>query len=406
MEGWKSLDADSGDYSGHRLLADTYSAFPRHEPARVSELLQAQLLQPVNVTPVPPSLAETDLFILERSGPSEPAFSEFNPLFNRNRIALLANGAIGGEHTRGDEATISGVWNRLSFSVGQFHYVTNGFRDNNQQDRKLYNAFVQAQVSRSTSVQAEARAERVVTGDLIVNFDPTDFSADQVNRVEGTTERLGLRHVFSPKSMIIASLYFRNRDTTSTQISADETTDDRTQVRGWTGEARHFYRSRRFALTSGGGHFGSDRHTQTIVDIRDPEDPFYFSRMTMDEPEQTNLYTYSFLELSRNMTLTVGASGDFYRQRLLAQNQFNPKFGFAWRPTSTTTVRMAAFQTLNRPVVSSRTTEPTQMAGFNLEPTQVAGFNQLFADGDGVKARRYGVAVDHKFNRRFFAGGE
>ena len=53
VEGWKSVDADPGDYSGHRLLADIYSALPRHEVARVSELLQSQLLQPINITPVP-----------------------------------------------------------------------------------------------------------------------------------------------------------------------------------------------------------------------------------------------------------------------------------------------------------------------------------------------------------------
>ena len=48
---------DPGDYSGHRFLADTYSALPRYDVARVSELLQAQLLQPINITPVQPQLA-------------------------------------------------------------------------------------------------------------------------------------------------------------------------------------------------------------------------------------------------------------------------------------------------------------------------------------------------------------
>src|SRR5262249_36241967 len=45
VEGWKSLNIDPNNYSAHRFLADSYAALPRHEIARVSELLQSQLLQ-------------------------------------------------------------------------------------------------------------------------------------------------------------------------------------------------------------------------------------------------------------------------------------------------------------------------------------------------------------------------
>ena len=44
VEGWKSLSQDPTDYTAHRLLSDSYSVLPRHEIARVSELLQSQLL--------------------------------------------------------------------------------------------------------------------------------------------------------------------------------------------------------------------------------------------------------------------------------------------------------------------------------------------------------------------------
>ncbi len=86
---------DPGDYSGHRFLADTYSALPRYDLARVSELLQAQLLQPINITPVQPQLGEANLFILTGAGPSEAAFREFNTLFNRNRVTLQASASRG-----------------------------------------------------------------------------------------------------------------------------------------------------------------------------------------------------------------------------------------------------------------------------------------------------------------------
>ena len=84
-------------------------SLPRHEIARVSELLQSQLLQPINVNPVQPSLAQNNLAILEGAGPSSPSFNEFNPLFLRNRIALQASGVAGSQDTFGEEVVLSGL---------------------------------------------------------------------------------------------------------------------------------------------------------------------------------------------------------------------------------------------------------------------------------------------------------
>ena len=402
VTGWQSVDADSSDYSGHRLLSDIYSALPRHEIARVSELLQSQLLQPLNISPVPPSLAETDLFVLERAGPSEPAFNEFNPLFNRNRLALLATGTLGSESILGDEVAVSGVWNRLSFSLGQYHYDADGFRENNQQDRDLFNAFAQFELSRSTSAQVEFRTEDIDAGDLVVNFDPTDFTPIQANHVDGHTVRFGLRHVFSADSRTIVSVYSRNRDEafSETEIGDGFVTnvDASTETRSWTAEARHFLRLGRVNLTAGAGYFGANRHRQSTIVIPDPDPEltFTFSEESRDKPEQTNLYGYATTNLPGHASLTLGASGDFYRRSLLEINQFNPKFGLTWSPLPSTVVRVAAFRTLNRALVSGQT----------IEPTEVAGFNQLFADREGDDARRYGVAVDHTFTGALFAGAE
>jgi hypothetical protein len=46
VEGHNAVNADPTNHSAHRFLADSYSVLPRHEIARVSELLQSQLLQP------------------------------------------------------------------------------------------------------------------------------------------------------------------------------------------------------------------------------------------------------------------------------------------------------------------------------------------------------------------------
>ena len=88
VEGWNSVNTDPTNYSAHRLLADSYSALPRHEIARVSELLQSQLLQPINITPIQPRLAESNLFLISSQGPATLSFNEFNPLFQPRSGAL------------------------------------------------------------------------------------------------------------------------------------------------------------------------------------------------------------------------------------------------------------------------------------------------------------------------------
>ena len=87
VEGWKSVNTYPTNFSAHGLLADSYAVLPRHEIARVSELLQSQLLQPINITPIQPRLAESNLFLISAQGPGTVSFNEFNPLFTRNGVA-------------------------------------------------------------------------------------------------------------------------------------------------------------------------------------------------------------------------------------------------------------------------------------------------------------------------------
>ena len=99
VEGWKSVNTDPTNFSAHRFLADSYAILPRHEIARVSELLQSQLLQPINITPIQPRLAESNLFLISAGGPGALSFNEFNPIFNRDRLALR-RAALPGNITR------------------------------------------------------------------------------------------------------------------------------------------------------------------------------------------------------------------------------------------------------------------------------------------------------------------
>ena len=63
--------------------------------SRVSELLQAQLLQPLNSNPVQPRLGESAPAVLSGAGPVDPAFNEFSQLFIRDRLQFLGAGISG-----------------------------------------------------------------------------------------------------------------------------------------------------------------------------------------------------------------------------------------------------------------------------------------------------------------------
>jgi Tfp pilus assembly protein PilF len=396
VEGWKSVNCDPADFSGHRFLADSYSALPRHEIARVSELLQSQLLQPINITPIQPHLAESNLFILDGAGPGDLSFNEFNPLFNRNRLTLQLGGITGGQNTFGDEVVFSGVQGKASFSVGQFHYETDGFRENNDQRQNIYDAFVQYSLSYKTSIQAEFRARAFNHGDLLVKFgnpfDRRNFLEDLREDDDIRSTRFGFHHTFSPHSDLIGSVIYLTRDFNSVVGGAStERDEDAYQV-----EVQHIYRSERFSIMSGLGHSDQDIEAVNISGGMSFKDK--------TKPEHSNLYGYLNINYPKQVTWTIGGSADFFEgevfpglfDKIEKQNQFNPKFGLTWNPLPGTTLRAAVFKTLKRTIITDQT----------IEPTQVAGFNQFFDDGDATDAWCYGVAVDQKVSSKLYTGAE
>jgi hypothetical protein len=60
-------------------------------------------------------------FVLAGTGPSTASLNEFNPLFERNRLSVRASALAGGNGTYGNELVVSGLWDRLAVSLGQFH---------------------------------------------------------------------------------------------------------------------------------------------------------------------------------------------------------------------------------------------------------------------------------------------
>jgi outer membrane receptor protein involved in Fe transport len=148
------------------------------------------------------------------------------------------------------------------------------------------------------------------------------------------------------------------------------------------------------------GYNNLKREQILTLDFPPPLDFLNFSDSADLDAKHTNVYLYSYINILKNVTFTLGASGDFFKpdstEASQSRNQFNPKFGISWNIVPDTTLRAAAFRVFKRSLLTNQT----------LEPTQVAGFNQFYDDIESTESWRYGVAVDQKFFKTVFGGVE
>jgi hypothetical protein len=185
-------------------------------------------------------------------------------------------------------------------------------------------------------------------------------------------------------------------------------------------EGQLLWRPGSFKTVAGAGHFDIDRNESLVLAIEDPLFGFTDTTTSDTNIKHSNLYVYSLGALTKELTVTLGLSGDFFEEGgtafastvipdvpagdptpvppavLGSRDQLNPKLGVTWSAPSGTTLRAAGFRTLKRTLVTDQT----------LEPTQVAGFNQFFDDPSATRSWVWGVALDQKLGRKVFAGAE
>ncbi|MBL1260518.1 MAG: TonB-dependent receptor [Thiotrichaceae bacterium] len=410
-EGWKSVSTDPTNHSAHRLLADSYSALPRHEIARVSELLQAQMLQPLNLNPIQPQLAESSLGILDGAGPANASANEFNPLFTRNRFSLQMNGVVASQdndldpakkyNTRSVDMIHSGVWGRYSYSLGTFHDYNEGIRPNHDRDREIDNLFIQVAVDHNTSVQLEYRNTQSEEGDLPLRYDPALFSTNKRILIKNRIRRLGLRHDLAPGNTLLFSAIRQERTEVNSNsvikqfplpFSNTSFSENAHAIEtGHTFELQHLLNYSDYRLISGIGTSRSDSEATINANFSPafcPPSCIPSFKIDTDTPTRHhNGYLYAHINPSTQLTWTLGISIDDIEMEHKDDTQFNPKLGLTWQVNNSTMLRAAAFRSLKRRLTSNQT----------LEPTHISGFNQFYDDINGTESRRYGIALEKKY---------
>lgn len=412
VEGWMSVNADPGNWSAHRLLADSYSRRPRQDVARVSELFQSLMYQPINSLPLQPQAQESSLPVLARSGPTDVALNEFHPLFERDGLNLLLDGTLGNNDTWGDNLVLYGQYGRFSGSLGQFHYESDGFRENNGQKDDIYNAFLQVAVNPSLSLQAEYRHRESGQGDLSLNFDPDDFSRTLTRSVDQDMGRLGARFEITPSSELLLSVIAADRHEITS--NRDETISDAVFIfpvriikdtDAVQGEAQYIFRVRDLNIIAGGAFYDVSADLALNLDLttllREPCPAFSpipcEGRLNLDS-ELGTAYLYANIRTPGGFLWTLGLSYDDLEFKNLgfALNKTNPKVGVQWELSDALRVRGAYFKTLKPALVVEQT----------LQPTQIAGFTQLFDDGEAAESEVFGLGIDVGLSEEVFIGLE
>jgi Flp pilus assembly protein TadD len=402
-QGARALNTDPRNFAAHRFLAEAYLPLPRYDIARVSELLQSQMLQPAPSAVLEPRLGEARIPIAEGAGPITPSLHEFNPLFVRDGHRFSAGGVVGGQGTVGDEALYAYRRGSRTVQLGQFYYETDGSRENADLRQESYSVFYQDDFSVRSSWQLEGRTSRVDSGDVRLQFDPTLFSPNERKRTDTDSVRLGFRHSPSPQSTWLASLIASERaeDTSSSQLFPGVTADitDRFEARATTAELQYLRTHSAVDLVAGAGYVRQRDSSRTVTVVTvDPFPPFPPVEDALESRSRHgNAYVYALWRGPAASTITTALAVDDFKDDVrFSQTRYSPKLGVVVPLSAATTVRAAAFRSVKRLIATNQT----------LEPTHVAGFNQLFDDVNQTRSERVAAAVDHRFSRGVFGGVE
>ena len=405
----RSLALDAGNSSAHELLAESLWGVPRLGITRLSERLQAQLLQPLSAGPVAPSG-----FIRERDssgglGRFSAGPNEYTAFFADKKLKFDVAATAGGNNSKGIELVHSRLLDEASYSVGYGKYETDGFRSDADFEYETYNAFAQFAVSDRLDLQFAARHQDKDQGDL--RMSPVEFSTDEDRHLDYDVFRAGARFDLDPRTTLLLSLTYADRKETAEQsqlvfsnpgilevFSDVESIDER---EAWNAEAQIRHQADRFQLIAGAANRRVDFDFDDIqtVTVRTP----FGTTVSVTPPNpgsddirSTSAYVYANWAAAEDVIWTLGVSYDDHhddnRGDKVDFSRVNPKLGLQWQILPQVNLRAAYLETTKHQLVVEQT----------IEPTQVAGFAQFFDDFNRTKSDLNAVALDLRFTDSVF----
>lgn len=406
----KSLAMAPDEHGGHRLLAESLINDSRADIARSSEVLQAQLLQPLTSTPIRSVLAEQDLLTIDSAGPGKLGINEFNSLFNRNALHLQTTGVSGSWRTEATDTVVSGLVGPISFALGDYNYHSDGYRENNDLEYDISTVFVQGQLSDSLKLMVEGRSRKEDRGDLTQRFLAGVFSETERLENESENARFGFHYTPNPSLSLLGVLdYIENSAVFSSEslllttpffdVMQDLLFD--VEERADAAELQFIFKQNDVNGIAGFKEARIDREETQIIEVSGFPGPPSSPDIDFNkgELEYENTYAYWNININKRAALALGMAYVEFNDEVTLQEKFsqwNPKVGIHFLARDDFSIRIAGFRNLKGPLLLEQ----------SLEPTQVAGLNQFRDDADGTDSRNIALAIDHQVNENLALGIE
>ncbi len=332
VTGTQAVEDDPTSPEAHFFLSDAYLGRQGYEVAQSSEFMLGQILSPPNRALVQPRLAETDLALLQGTGPTRATFAEFSPLVTGNGVSLGVAGGVGTQDTWGVESSAAVLHGPFSLAVGQFSSSTDGYVQNNFVDHDIYALEGRAQIGPRVSLFAELRHRESKWGDRVIDFGDL-VSPDLRQTLERDSARAALHFAAAPGQDLVV---------VGTWADLDETVRDCVPPpSGFVGydlnssegayglEARYFGRFGRTQATAGGSYAHVDIDGTSsfsgppfggcgVPAPGEPADDAYKSR---------SAFAYLTSQFSGAVEATLGVSVNHFQQTGYSVSQVDPKLG-------------------------------------------------------------------------------
>ena len=405
-----AIEDDPASPAAHRLLADAYADMPRFEGARLSELLQANLRQPIGQWPQAPQFVMPPLPLFD--GPRAVSPDEATAFFERKPTRFAATLGGGSHSALAASALLSHAWEQGQISFGSFDYRYAGLKPAGA-DTHLAGSRLDArfQLAPGTTLLAEARhTERSGSAAYRPLFDSQ--ASNLLLRNLNDLGRIALRHELgngdeilveanTQRFRILQQDFFRYSDPLY-GLELDINSEGNAGLRTRGLSALYTRQRDNYALSAGttiARQSGKRDFTVATALSMDPSLVLDVTRLPTVPLKTDRDTAFGYAQWRVLPSLTLHGGADYVRFKdldLPHAERINGKLGAVFRPAGGTTLRAAVFQGVSG----------SRYDAESLAPTQFAGFNQVFDEIAGTRWRRAAVAVDQRLGAGLSGGLE
>ncbi len=416
LEAIKSINHDYGNYSAHRLLADSYEG-DFFADARFTEDVLADLLAPVSF----------NVFSNLNGFSADASLNDYAALFDRpEQRTSLGTSYLSEEDVLQGNVFQTGSTGSFGYFLGYRTLYGNGEKSDGEYDREH-----RFDIATQYQIDYENR--------LLIN---TAFTrSDEYEELSGSTlddfeVAIGSHHKFNNRSQLINRVEYFDRDGDEFEDELLQTVNESLSVRDEDielGRNDYFinqqldddFRSLRLSsqyifdgdivsFVSGAQYLRSDVDSLESSEVIDQGDALLLSdgdllsSQANFEGDAWSGYTYSSWHLDEWIDAHLGLN--FTDIQLPAydvippfvdgtrqESQWSPKLGLNLYPLEHTMLRAAYFESLGISTISD--------IG-SIEPTLVGSFSQSFGDLPGAKTENIGFGIDQKFPEQAYLGAE